>query len=239
MRTRHPIKFKRIPPKKLQSIRADIVEVLSDAWGEFPEPVLDKHILHSHQIIIAKLADENIGFCALSKKTLRGIEFIYIEFLVVKPSFQGQGVGHLLMRKSLISFILRQWPKHWTINLLFITPNIQILKKVRKYAKLLYPNPWKQMQKNGAIAPADKETWEITKELIAKSENPKRKLDREALVLHGSYASAPWLIRNWLKDNDDELTTRFTEKYLAYGDMQDRELVVRAQISPLSLILAL
>ena len=105
-------------------------------------------------------------------------------------------------------------------------------------ADFIYPNPYQADPKTFRIPPADEQTWLMAQEAIATSYNSKRKLDREGLVLHESYASTPWLV--YSKENipwhRSELVNGFAKHYLGYGQQKDREFIVRAQFSIKTLV---
>ena len=120
---------------------------------------------------------------------------------------------------------------------MFITPNIRVLAWVGKFAEFMYPDPY-VADENGKIPPVDDNTFTMARELIGQSDNPSRKLNREGLVLEGSYAATPWLIykNNYIPWASQEKMNTFAVKYLHYGTGEDREFVVRAKIGILSLL---
>lgn len=120
---------------------------------------------------------------------------------------------------------------------MFITPNIRALVRMAKFASFIYPNPY-SARDDGSIPPADEITWLTAQELISGSDKPNRPLDREGLVLRGSYIDTPWLIYG--PDNapwvDDPKVISFVKRYMGYHNREDKELVVRAHITLISLI---
>jgi hypothetical protein len=123
------------------------------------------------------------------------------------------------------------------IEIFFITPNIRVLSRMARFASFIYPNPLIS-DENGSIPEADDVTWQIAREMLRTSNNPSRKLERDGLVLHGSYNETPWLIYN----NDtapwhaNRLMNTFARKYLGYHTSEDKEFMVRAQINLVSII---
>lgn len=229
-----------VDKEQLTVLMTAIDGILMDAWGGFPRDFLEKHIEQSDsRLIFAKEKGEYIGFCSMSKKCISGVTVHYMEFLVVKRAFQEKGAGsHLswmMFKHLLISnfFLLLIQP----LEIMFITPNIRVLARVARFASFIYPNPY-SVEKDGSIRPADNVTWSMAQELIRNSDNPKRRLHREGLILEGSYVETPWLIYDM--DNapsvEDKRVMSFVKKYLGYHTGEDKELVVRARISLSSIL---
>lgn len=220
-------------------IRA-LQSILKDAWGEFPQNFIEEHIFkNTHTLILATLNDGYIGFCALSYKNILDKKINYIEFLVVKKKYQNSGLGskltYLILRKDLLKSFLKVPPT--PLKIMFITPNVRVLASTSKFCSFIYPNPYLS-DENGKIFPADETTFEMAKELIKKSDNPRRIIIREGLVLEGSYRNTPWLI--YKEENipwhSNEKINNFAVKYLGYGSGTDKEFIVRAEMTIMSLI---
>jgi len=232
--------FNLLGVKERDELKTNIDFILKNAWGEFPNDFIENHILRSSQIILAVEDDKSVGFCCLSDKKILGKNIIYIEFLVVKKEFQNKNIGSKLVYHLLKKYILKNILSmvfHGPLEIMFITPNIRILTWMARLADFIYPNPYFS-DESGSIPIADKNTWEMASELVKMSDNPTRKLNREGLVLENSYASAPWLI---YKDKEIpwhhlERFNKFSVKYLGYGNEEDKEFVVRAQIGFLSIL---
>ena len=214
--------------------------ILTDAWGRFPESFIEEHILKNALILVmAQVEGDYVGFCALSNKKIFNKDIRYVEFLVVKKKYQNSGLGskltYLTLRKDLLKSFLRIPPKPFDV--MFITPNIRVLASTAKLCSFIYPNPYLS-DKNGKIFPADDATFSTAQELIRKSDNSNRVINREGLVLQGSYHSTPWLI--YTKDSvpwhQDEKINNFAIKYLGYGTGADKEFIVVAKITLFSLV---
>jgi len=220
-------------------IRA-LQSILKDAWGEFPQNFIGDHILkNAHTLIMAMLGDEYIGFCALSHKNILNKNIRYIEFLVIKNKYQNSRLGskllYLILRKPLIKSFFNIPPS--SLEIMFITPNIRVLAGMSKFCSFIYPNPY-SVDANGKIQSADDITFEMARELIRVSDNPKRIINREGLVLEGSYRNTPWLIykdKNIPWHSNDKIN-KFAMRYLGYGSGADKEFIVRTKIAISSLI---
>lgn len=225
--------------EKKEFLVKEINTVLSDAWGSFPQDFVRKHVLDDKHLLIAHIDNEVIGFCAVELKKILDIRVHYVEFLVIKKKYQNTGLGpHLfyltlkgIVLKNIFSILSRP------LEIMFITPNIRVLSSMARFASYIYPNPY-HADENGEIASADDFTWSLATELILQSDKPHRKIDREGLVLHGSYCDMPWLIYEnsnipWHKNNVINL---FAKRYLGYGNGEDKEFVVRAHIGVFSFL---
>ncbi|TAN58699.1 hypothetical protein EPN15_00275 [Patescibacteria group bacterium] len=159
---------------------------------------------------------------------------------MIRKDFQKLGLGTRLSFLALRKIILRNifCIIFKPIEIMFITPNIRVLAKTAALADFIYPNPYNADEATGRVTPADDDTWTMAQELIKLSDNPSRRLDREGLVLHGSYASMPWLIYNGeqIPWHRDVAVNSFAKYYLGYGRKEDKEFVVRARIGMGSLI---
>ena len=230
----------RLDEKEKTILLGEIDALLKNAWGKFDINFLENHTLTSEQITVARIGDELIGFCAINKKKILNKVVHYIEFTVIRKDFQKLGLGtrlsFLALRKVIMKNIFQIIFK--PIEIMFITPNIRVLAKVAALADFVYPNPYEADKATGKIIPADDETWEMAQEIIRLSDNPMRRLDKDGLVLHGSYASMPWLLYDneqipWHSDN---AVNNFAKHYLGYGKKEDKEFIVRARIGMRSLM---
>ena len=222
--------LKKIDIDRQKTLSQGISVLLINCWGEFPEKFIEEHIFGSNTMIVARIDNECIGLCVLSIKNIFGKEVHYIEFLLINKKYQKCGLGTFLsfmtirqeiLRKSLS--ILRGKP----LEIFFITPNIRVLSSVAKIASFTYPDPYLSDQE-GNIGLADDETWAMASEILKNSDAPNRELNRNGLVLSGSYVALPWLIYN--NDNapwhSNDVVNRFARKYLKYGTNEDKEFIV-------------
>jgi len=230
----------RLGEKEKTILLGEIDALLKNAWGKFDINFLENHTLTSEQITVARIGDELIGFCAINKKKILNKVVHYIEFTVIRKDFQKLGLGtrlsFLALRKVMLKNIFQIIFK--PIEIMFITPNIRVLAKVAALADFVYPNPYEADKTTGKIAFADDETWGMARELIKISDNPNRRLDREGLVLHGSYSSMPWLIYDIDKIpwHRKDIINKFARRHLSYGKKEDKEFVVRVRVDILTLI---
>ena len=162
----------------------------------------------------------------------------YIEFSVVERIYQNlslfQKLNYLLIKECLINNLV--FNKSFTIELMFISPNIRTLSTLAKYASFVYPNPFLYNRDTKSLPKADELTWDMARELIQKSENPNRKIEREGCVLNDSYRNTPWLIYGINKQLDipthhDNWLNEFAERYLKYRNKEGKEFIVRAKIN--------
>jgi hypothetical protein len=230
----------RIADDEKSYLKSITTELLKNCWGEFPPDFIEEHILNSEKIIIAKTRNKYIGIVGMSKKQIEKYEIHYIEFLLVARGFQKSGLGSYLSFKIIQTEVLKRIFKMLIgghLDIFFITPNIRLLSKVAKFASHIYPDPFNANEK-GRIPPADEETWFLAQKILEMSDNPNRALEREGLVLNGSYAQTPWLIYN--NDNapwhNSSKMNKFVSNYLRYEKGEDREFVVRAKINSMSLL---
>lgn len=221
-------------------IGQEIHRLLVNCWGSFPENFVEKHIFFGDKMIIARINGKCIGLCVMSVKTVFDLKIHYIEFLLVDRDFQQGGLGSFLsfeiLKDELINnFIDLLLGK--SLEIFFITPNIRVLSHATKFASFAYPNPY-LANNGGEVELADKQTWEIALELLKRSDNPHRDLNRHGLVLTGSYFNTPWLIYN--NDNapwhSNDKINLFAKRYLGYHSGQDKEFMVRLNINLFSVI---
>lgn len=240
---RHSIEFEKynynnvLSPNinRKQILSEEMDSILKDCWGLFPSDFIEKHIFDEKcRIIIAKHSNEFIGFCVLSLRNISEVNVHYVEFLAIKRNFQNFGLGPYLFYLIIYEDIKRNFLKllFEPIEIMFITPNTRALMRMAKFASFIYPNPY-LADNNGTIPQADDLTWKMAQGLIDSSDKPDRKLYREGLVLEGSYAETPWLIYGpenapWVKNPK---IIGFVKKYMGYHNKEDKELIVRAQIT--------
>ena len=241
----HGLEIKHIIPSRLNEIEKDklfkeIDDLIENAWGKFDLKFLENHLLKSTLISTARIRNELVGFCSISKKEIFKKKVYYFEFTIIRNDFQKLGLGtrlsFLALRRIMLKNIFQIIFK--PIEIMFITPNIRVLAKVAALADFVYPNPYEADKATGKIIPADDETWGMARELIKISDNPNRRLDREGLVLHGSYSSMPWLIYDIDKIpwHRKDIINKFARRHLSYGKKEDKEFVVRVRVDILTLI---
>ncbi len=225
---------------KTGKVKNEIREMLSSTWGAFPIEFTDQHVFNADKLTLALNEERCIGFCSLNIRSVFNIKIYYIEFLVIDKEYQNSGLGSVLFFKTIRSEIMKNLlglllGRH--IEIFFITPNIRVLSRMSRFASFIYPNP-SISDESGSIPEADDGTWKIAREILRMSNNPNRKLERDGLVLHGSYKETPWLIYN----NDtapwhaSPSMNNFARKYLGYQTSEDKEFMVRARINLFSIM---
>ncbi len=234
------IDLKEINPHTKKEISQDIHRLLANCWGSFPEDFVEQHIFFGDKMIVAIINGKCIGLCVMSIKEVFGLKIHYIEFLLVDKDFQQGGLGSFLSFKILKDELVNNFAYLLlgkSLEIFFITPNIRVLSHATKFASFVYPNPY-LANNDGQVELADQQTWEIALELLKRSDNPYRDLNREGLVLTGSYSNTPWLIYN--NDNapwhSNDKINLFAKRYLGYHSGQDKELMVRLNINLFSVI---
>lgn len=216
-------------------ISNEVLNLTEKAWGKFPEKFLVEHVMEkSVWIVLAYDKERLIGYCAVSTRNIASRNVFYIEFTVIDPEYQGKRVGPKLTARALRRIILSSIIQliYPGVEVMFLTPNVRALAKAVSNATFIYPNPYLADSKTGEIEPADNLTWEMAQELINKSDNPNRTIDREGLVLHDSYKETPWLVYKgdsipWHRNDKVNI---FAKRYLGYGNGEDREFIVRMRV---------
>jgi|GEM_PF-1726509 len=220
-----------------------INNLITKEWGKFPEKFIEKHIIASRVIILAWHNNNLIAFTAMSLKNLCNRLVHYIEFTVVKKEYQGLGLSEklnfILLKGILINNLI--FNKSFSINLMFISPNIKTIVSLAKCSSFIYPNPLLYDNKLKSMPEADNLTWNMAQELIRKSEKPDRKIEREGCVLNGSYRDTPWLIYNLAENltipkHYDNFFNDFAENYLKYKERSGKEFIIRAKIGFIDVI---
>lgn len=212
----------------------DVDKLIQNSWGKIDYKFIYDHVLLSPIVVIAKTKNDFIGLCAVSKKNICGKDIYYIELNVVNKNFQNKNIGTRLTFFALRNIIFANLYKIILepINIMFLTPNVRVLAMTARFADFMYPNPYNANPKSGKIVPADEDTWELALGLIKMSHNPHRMLDREGLVLHGSFYTLPWLLQNSSDDipwHKEDILNRFAVRYVDYGIKRDKEWVVWAR----------
>lgn len=220
-------------------LTSEIRSILKDSWGEFPDSFVVDHVINSERVLVAHHENEPIAVCSLDVLEIKKKQVYYIEFLAVKKKYQRQKIGSFLIRSMVVHILLRDFFDllFKPLEVMFITPNIRVLCFASQVAHFIYPNPH-LTKEDGTVEEADEETWLMTRELLDKSDRPNRFLEREGNVLHGSYDSMSWLIYDeenipW---HQEEHINNFAKKYLGYGKREDKEFIVRMQLSLRSLL---
>lgn len=227
-----------------RKISADVSRLTERAWGKFTKDFVVKHAVENSLWVVLAYDDTNlIGYSSISAREISARIVYYIEFTIVDPRYQGRKVGPRLTAQALKKIALNNIVQllYPGIEVMFLTPNIRALAKAAQHASFIYPNPYMADNVTGKIAPADDTTYAMATELIKKSDNPNRTIDREGLVLHDSYRQTPWLLykEDTIPWHRNEKLNSFARKYLGYGKGLDREVIVRMKITLWSFLLTI
>jgi hypothetical protein len=222
-----------------RKLTVEIHFLLTNAWGAFPNNFVEEHIFNSDKMLIAKIDKKLVGICNLNIKNVQGKKIHYLEFLVIDKEYQNSGLGSYIFFRCIKSEIFKNifnLLSGQPLEIFFITPNIRVLSRMARFSSFIYPNPY-LADSQGRIPLVDQETWEIAHTILKMSDNPARNLEREGLVLFGSYAETPWLIYN--NDNapwhhQDKLNI-FARRYLGYHKNEDKEFMVRSHLNIFSI----
>jgi RimJ/RimL family protein N-acetyltransferase len=176
-----------------EKLCADLNELTKKSWGDFGQDFINDHVLKSKFLVFAIRGGATIGYASLSEKVIQNNKFYYFEFLVVDPDYQNIGLSKKIITILLKKIFLKQLLSgKINFNLITITPNPKIVGMIYRRSSWMYPNP-KDFDGTAMKLP-DSKTWAIASNILANSYNPNRILEKEALVLNGSYDSTPWLI---------------------------------------------
>ena len=222
-----------------QKLLIEIHYLLTSVWGTFPNDFVEVHIFNAYKIYIAYIGERCVGLNVVSLRTLAGVMIFYSEFLAIDKDYQNSSLGSYLFFIGIKDELLKRiydLLSGTPLEVFFITPNIRVLSRIAKFASFSYPNPY-ATDAAGRVPLADDKTWEMAQQLLAASDNPERRLDREGLVLYDSYAKTPWLVYDsqsapWHRN---EKMNAFAKRYLGYEKREDKEFIVRAQITLFSI----
>ena len=222
-----------LTPDAAEKLAGDLQALLTAAWGAF-EPGFIGSLLAPQaraSIALARERGELVGFCIVRSRRLAVHAVIYVELAALSPVYQRANLGPwlmlLAMRRRMVAQFLRSGLRH--VDVVFISPNIRTLVAISRRASNVYPDLTEARE--GRLPQADKLSWEIAQAAIAGSSHPERRLDREGLVLHGSYADTPWLL--YRPGNaplhEHACFSDLARRYLGFDSREDREFVVRAR----------
>ena len=224
----NPSSLEKIEKEKLTK---DIRELVTKCWGDFGKDYIENNIINSYlTLVIREDSGKNIALGSVKKLNIRKRIVYGFGMTVVDPEYRGIGLMkkiYTLLLKKIFKESLKKL--QYSIEVLFITPNIQTIASIAKVASFVYPNPYKQN-----IVEADEETWETVKEFLKKSGENYRKLNRAGCIMEGFYDDKPELIFKGLPNQNDPNLENFSKKYL--HDKPGKEVVVRAKISIFSLL---
>jgi hypothetical protein len=218
-------------------------ELIKKEWGEFPKNFIQKRLGNSRITLLCWKNSQLVGFSTMSLKTICNKLVHYIEFSIIDKLYQNrslfQKINFILIKDVLLNNLI--FNRSFSIELMFISPNIKTISTLAKYVSFIYPNPFLYNQKTKSMPLADDLTWKMANELIRKSENPNRKIEREGCVLNDSYRNMPWLIYGIKKQlevpmHHNDLFNEFAEKYLKYQERSGKEFIIRAKITLLDFL---
>ncbi len=220
---------KNISNEKRTELLKEVQFLSKKGWGDFDNLYLKKGILKS--FLLCLLRDENnslVGMTAIKKNKIFNRDVYSIGLSVVDPDFRGLDLltrmAVILIKRIFMESVFRG---NFTIEVIFITPNIRTMGAIAREADFIYPNPYDFNEKKQSIDEADEETWKTVKEYLRVTKEEYRRLDREGCVMEGFYDTRPHLI---VKENEhlDKKLNSFGRKYLYSSP--GKEIVVRAKI---------
>jgi hypothetical protein len=233
-------RIKDLSGEKTAFLTEVVQSVLTDAWGSFPQHFLDRHVFKdADTIVTARNNGAHVGFSVLSHKTICEKHVHYLELCAVSTRHQNSGLGSKLVYQALFQHLKESFLRYppAPLHLMLITPNVRIISSLSRFSSSIYPNP-RAADVKGEIPPADEATFEMAQRLIKMSDNPNRSVNRDGLVLHGSYDATPWLKHG--KDNIpwhcDEQMNSFASRYLNYRNYSGEEFIVSAIIKPVDVL---
>jgi hypothetical protein len=213
-------------------------ELIKKEWGEFPKNFIQKRLGNSKITLLCWKDSQLVGFSTMSLKTICNKLVHYIEFSIIDRSYQNhslfQKINFILIKDILLSNLF--FNRSFSMELMYISPNIKTISTLAKHVSFIYPNPFLYNRHTKSLPLADDLTWKMVNELIKRSENPHRKIEREGCVLNDSYRDTPWLIWGLTKQleipkHHSDLINEFAEKYLKYQERSGKEFVIRATIT--------
>ncbi len=228
--------------KKLYNIRnfilQNIDQIINEGWGKFSKDFIRKHIIFAKRLLVLRNGEKIIAIAAASEKKIINKAMLYLEFTVVHPNFRGfnllSKLNYILIRDAFLGNLFVKGGG-LSLEVITITPNMRVLATLAKVASFIYPNPF-EADDNGRISQADDTTYKIAQEIITTSDDPSRQIEREGLVLKGSYRNTPWLIHDQPLRHYNENINLFCKKYIEYDKRSDKEFIIRAIITPKSFL---
>ena len=226
------LKRKDVAVLSKKALAQELYEITEESWGAFDKDFMLKHTIDSDLLALAQADDKIIGYASLDEKELNGENFFYFEFLVIRKDYQKLGLSRYLINILMKRSFWKNLKKGiFHINYATITPNPRVVGIINRVSSWMYPNPG-LFKKGKGIPEADNRVWKIAQAVIKKSNNPERKIDREGLVLHDSYADTPWLIYKpgEVPKDKDERVNEFCDYYLKFNKEKGDEFIVLAKI---------
>jgi len=215
--------------KDRKKLLVEVESLVQDSWGEFKDEYLEKSVLNVYLLCLIRNSKNEIIALAPVKKLLIKDKTIYsFGLTVVHPKYRRLNLlnkmGLRLASSVIFENILRG---RFSIEVIFITPNILTIGTIAKKAKFMYPNPY-LIKKDGTLDEADDETWDLIKKYLDVSGERYRSLDRRGSIMEGFYDDKKELVVKKREHNDEKLNI-FGEKYL-YAK-SGREVVIYAKVS--------
>lgn len=216
---------------------SEIEELISDSWGEFSAEYLKKSTIDVYLVcLIRNETGELIALAPVKKLQVKGKTIYSLGLTAVHPKYRGlkllDKMGMELAKAVILENILKGT---FSIEVIFITPNIRTLSSILHFASFVYPNPY-TTDKDGRIKESDTETWERIQEFLKITGEKYRKLEREGSIMEGFYDDKESLRFKGKIDHPNKIIDQFGERYLYCSP--GREIVVRAKINLWGLIRA-
>lgn len=215
----------------------NIDQIIEKNWGKFGKDFILRHVMKANRLKIVRYNNEIVGLASASAVIFKNKQALYLEFTVVNELYQGYNLSVLLNGEFITDEYLKGlFSRYFTpLDVVTITRNMRVVASLTEYASYIYPDP-RFFKKYGKLKESNNYTWKLINHILASSWNPKRKLDREGSVLHGSYQDSPWLILAKFPRHHNRAAYEMTEKYLDLKSMADKEFIVHAQFGLFSIL---
>lgn len=227
--------------KRLQELKIfllkNIDSVIDKTWGKFGKDFILRHIIKANLLKIVRDNDKIVGIASATKKEYGGQEILYLEFTVISEKYQGYNLSSILNAEFVIDEFFSKIYKWWfkPLTIVTITRNLRVMGALSKFATYVYPDA-NEFTRNGKLSEAPDWVWSITNDILLNSWNPKRKIEREGNVLIGSYENTPWLLVDQTQKYYKDSVKEMAEKYLELQKKADKEFILFAQYSLVSMM---
>jgi hypothetical protein len=223
-----------------QGLRSDVRQVVNKSWGDLGEALIAHVVDKAKWILLVYKEEKVVGVSAIHKMGILGRNVYDYELIAVVPELRGTGMmrrmNDTLFRRIFFDNLIHN--KKIVVELLFTTANMQILGSLAKIAHFIYPDPFKYSQKSKKIPPPDDETWKMAEAFIRHDVPPGMKIVKDGCVVEGAYDETPWLIYDKAHAplSMDRVVNEFAATYLQYHQGLGKKVVVRAKITPGSIV---
>lgn len=218
-------------------------ELVRNSWGEFPSSKLIKYLFDADLVIRAQSGDELVGISEYKRliDPRNGQPYYSLGISVIRNEWKKNSLNVILntrlIMKAYIDNLFRN--RKLTLDLQFVTGNVNFLLIFSKFASFLYPDPRFFDIKKNRLEISDKETWIRARDYVHYYGDMAHKLNREGCVLVGSLDDMPWLafpinFHKSFENNPPEIIA-FIRKYIFSKRGPYNEFVVRVKLNLFSI----